>query len=39
MKKSVNALTQDVYDIPEVLDDSKNIEKFLIKNNGKKKLD
>jgi nucleotide sugar dehydrogenase len=36
MKKSVNALTQDVYDIPEVLDDSKNIEKFLIKNNGKK---
>ena len=36
MKKSVNALTQDVYDIPEVLDDSKNIEKFLKKNNGKK---
>ena len=29
MKKSVNALTQDIYDIPEVLDDSKNIKETL----------
>ena len=36
MKKSVNALTQDIYDIPEVLDDSKNIKEFLINNSGKK---
>lgn len=36
MNKSVNAITQEVYDIPKVLDDSKNIENFLIANHGKK---
>ena len=36
MRKSVNAITQDVYDIPEVLDDTKNIKKFLMNNHGKK---
>ena len=36
MRKSVNAITQDVYDIPEVLDDTKNIKKFLMNNHEKK---
>lgn len=36
MKHSTNALTQEIYQIPENLDDSVNIEKFLEKNVGKK---
>ena len=36
MKTSVNAITQEIYAIPEDANDSKNIESFLRKNEGKK---
>ena len=36
MKTSINAITQEIYAIPEDTNDSKNIENFLRKNEGKK---
>jgi UDP-N-acetyl-D-glucosamine dehydrogenase len=36
MEVSINPLTQEVCDIPEVLDDSENIRQFLTRNHGKK---
>ena len=36
MELSINPLTQEVCDIPEVLDDSENISQFLTRNHGKK---
>jgi UDP-N-acetyl-D-glucosamine dehydrogenase len=36
MSVSINALTHEVYTIPEVLDDNKNIQDFLARNSGKK---
>ena len=36
MKTSVNAITQEIYAVPEGANDSKNIESFLRKNEGKK---
>lgn len=36
MEVSINPLTQEVYDIPEVLDDNENIRQFLDSNDGKK---
>ena len=36
MAESINALTQEIVTIPEVLDDYKNIKDFLDRNLGKK---
>lgn len=36
MKLSVNKITQETYQIPEILDDEKNIHSFLDANRGKK---
>lgn len=36
MTVSVNAITQEVYEIPKALDDAENIQLFLAKNAGKK---
>ena len=36
MKQSVNAINNKIYQIPSVLDDSKNLDDFLERNSGKK---
>ena len=36
MSTSINSLNQEVYTIPKVLDDDKNIKDFLARNYGKK---
>lgn len=36
MKQSVNAINNKIYQIPSVLDDTKNLEDFLERNSGKK---